>query len=527
MKWCSSVFTRILWLCLLSTFGLVPQGMAARLPQLKVIYLVDTNAGTVGADVTPGCVEGRKTFEKILAETFEGKEERYKFRAIGEYYLNRENLYEYLRENAVDDPSDTVWFHYCGHGATDPETGHYFATSADDIDRSDLKDVLVGTGARLVVMTSDACSSPGAFQFLPPRRSPASWEVFSQLFFEHSGVTDITAATAPELAWINFRRGGFFGQALGDLYCSEVSSVDSNGDGFVTWEEGYTFIKSRTQEIFSDARDNAKTNFPDSEITKVYNQTPAQFGLAARSDGSIPIQNGMKIRLVNSTDSTLKLSGSFYMPNEAGQAWNWTPAGGQKWGYELAPGASKYLNSASGGPLVAAAVSFTASAGNSTFGPHTVTTGSKGYSSRAPKTYDLVLRENPSIDGVTVNTTHHVFRKGRKGMLIQLGFTAHRLLRTKALANALFYMSDGKTLVDFDGAFATDGGQVGVASEFVPIYNHSKFELGEVEGVELFMPYDQLHLKEGKHSLYFKIHVSIEGKTIFQGTNLNQFTIGE
>ena len=91
----------------------------------------------------------------------------------------------------------SLFFYYCGHEAFDKQKGHYLYTSGGDITRAEIRNILNNTGARSIVMVTDCCSSLASFE-PPVRRIPAKWKVFHKLFFEHTEVVDMTAATEGE-----------------------------------------------------------------------------------------------------------------------------------------------------------------------------------------------------------------------------------------------------------------------------------------------------------------------------------------
>lgn len=170
---------------------------------------------------------------------------------------------------AQDD--DIVFVYYAGHGGADPETReHYLALSGDDhLPRKQLTEALNALPCRLKILLTDSdstippdrgSSSPTATE--TPEDTPGDeidargtnptpflWHVtFRQLFLQHEGFLNLTAATEGENAYIApIQEGGFFTTAfLSAIRCY----ADGNEDGFVSWEEVFHVTRSRTIAAF-------------------------------------------------------------------------------------------------------------------------------------------------------------------------------------------------------------------------------------------------------------------------------------
>ena len=166
---------------------------------------------------------------------------------------------------------DIVFVYYAGHGGADPETReHYLALSGDDhLPRKQLTEALNALPCRLKILLTDSdstippdrgSSSPTATE--TPEDTPGDeidargtnptpflWHVtFRQLFLQHEGFLNLTAATEGENAYIApIQEGGFFTTAfLSAIRCY----ADGNEDGFVSWEEVFHVTRSRTIAAF-------------------------------------------------------------------------------------------------------------------------------------------------------------------------------------------------------------------------------------------------------------------------------------
>ncbi len=502
--------------------------------KIWVLFVIDTNANKVGADTGPGCVASADQLKKVLSETFQGKEHRYDTATLTGESINKSQVLETIRDfNTGSD--DTIWFYYCGHGANDSETGEYLATSEGDIDNDEIREALTDKGVRLSVITTEKCSSPGNFSFQAPRPTPAVWEIFNQLFFQHRGVTEITAATAPQFGWINRARGGFFTQAMASVFCDQIANVDSNDSGFVTWEEAFAAIQSRTENLFTDARLNALKYDEDAEIGKASAQTPNSYSFADTDrpeDGDI--RHHKDLRVINNTGETLCVWVRCYSYDDGD--WAWRPGTESSWSYELAPGEAAFLNPGSGGGSLSRvsghAFEVWGNSGASKFAKNYFEVGPKsGYRALKDLTYNYNMwSSSRNISDVTSNTTHNVYRNGKKGMLIELAFTSHFLKETEVRFNALFFNRDtGAPLTDSNGSYKTSDGQVGVATKFKPLYLHTEFSSGAEDSVELFLPYDELDYDTDNGQLrgMFKVHADVDGESVFSSTTENYFTYGK
>ncbi len=503
-------------------------------PKLSVLFVVDTNAKEVGGDTGPGCVASMDQIKKVLRETFVGKEERYDIYTLDGESIDKGTVMQHIRDIKTES-DDTFWFYYCGHGAYDNKTGEYLATSQGDIANSEIRTAIENKGVRLTVITTEKCSSPGDFVYQQPRPTPAVWEVFNQLFFQHRGVTEFTAATTPQFGWINSLRGGFMTQAMSSVFCDQISNVDNNDDGFVSWAEAFVNIRSRTEKLFLDARSNELKRDPEAKIGEASGQTPNAYAFAdidRPEDG--PVRFHKELRITNNTDETLCVWVRCYAYSNG--EWSWLPSTTTSWRYEIEPGDTTFLNPGeAGGSLERVAGHRFEIWGNSLSGTKTFSkenveaTTTSGY--RAPKdatyNYNMWLRER-GLSDVSSSTTYDVFRNGKKGMLIRLEFTTHFLKLDEVRFNALFFRKDGSELKDTDGAYTTANGQVGVATKFKPIYLHSKFSMDQEDSVELFLPYEELHhdTDQGKLEAYFELHADVGGESVFTSATQNHFQYG-
>lgn len=508
----------LLWYIVLC-LGLVDQlaSLHAQDGKFYAFFAIDTEASKVGADVTPGCLAAKSRFETIMAEIFADKESRYQQYNITGDQISPDVILPFFENQLRVNRNDTIWFFYGGHGATDRDEGHFLATSRGNISRRKLRAALEKTNARNIVITTDACSSPGVFNYLPKRRSPAEWKAFEQLFFQHRGVTDITAATAPQFAWTNSKDGGFFSQALARMFCEPVDALDSNQDGFVSWDEASKYLQYNTRQTFLDARANNLRHDPDAKIGQSSSQDPEVFQLATTDrpqDG--PLRYTKLFRVVNNNSETLCLWVRGYV-DTGDKGYSWAPVFQDAWYYEIEPGKSTFL-SVNGVRLNAHAIQLWASTSKFKWPKELVVLAPKeGYRSHKEQVSTYLFNNRfRYIESINVRQTHNVVRNGSKGVLFSLAMDTHGFKETPLKVSILFFDRDGSPLRDLDGIYAASNGDVGVGAPFTPPYLHTRYSHQDDDGIELFMPYGQLHLGQGEFQLGFKVNITSGSETVFR-----------
>lgn len=104
---------------------------------------------------------------------------------------------------------------------------------------------------------------------------------------------------------------------------------------------------------------------------------------------------------------------------------------------------------------------------------------------------------------------YNVTEKGRKGMRIHVKFSVRNLKNTSCDLAIYFMKKDETSLTSNDADFSRDG-KVAVFSPLKPAYDDTIYN-----DVQLFMPYDELNLKRGKHDLKMDVDlVYPDGKLI-------------
>lgn len=94
----------------------------------------------------------------------------------------------------------------------------------------------------------------------------------------------------------------------------------------------------------------------------------------------------------------------------------------------------------------------------------------------------------------------------KKGMRVHFNFNVFKYKGLPCSANVYFYKASGEPLKDLNGKYKTTGGDVAMYVNFTPGYENTPYN-----DVQLFMPYDELHLDTGKFDLKFVIELQCKG----------------
>ena len=157
---------------------------------------------------------------------------------------------------------DTVLIYYNGHGSIqsfDDEHVLNFDQSKDVVPRAKLREWLEEKQASLKMLITDTCSNyvetPGAElsvsfgEGLPKNRLHTE-----DLFLQHTGTLDITAAAPGQFVFGNNKVGGYFTAALVESFTVQTDGALSkaDADGFLSWDEVLAQCKRKTANLFSD-----------------------------------------------------------------------------------------------------------------------------------------------------------------------------------------------------------------------------------------------------------------------------------
>ena len=164
-------------------------------------------------------------------------------------------------ENLKPKSEDTIFVYYNGHGEIDSFNTHRLifdpGVRSDTPDRGKLSEKLKQKPARLRMLITDTCSSPSEdlsddtfAKFSVEVRSRAR-SYLQNLFLEHEGFLDITAAAPGQFAIGNSDLGGHFTSAL--LSQGFTAAAMTGKDDFLSWQEAFEKTKTQTQELYGKA----------------------------------------------------------------------------------------------------------------------------------------------------------------------------------------------------------------------------------------------------------------------------------
>ena len=160
-------------------------------------------------------------------------------------------------------PDDTVLVYYSGHGGMDVLGSTHIlnfdpAVTNDFIPRDSLRELLEEKPARLKMLITDTCSNSidvpqqqGAEAFATLRAKNRRYT--KNLFLEHTGTLDITAASPKQYAWGNGIEGGYFTASLIQSFSADADR-NGNNDGFLEWREVVPVCISETESLFTQTQ---------------------------------------------------------------------------------------------------------------------------------------------------------------------------------------------------------------------------------------------------------------------------------
>ena len=164
-------------------------------------------------------------------------------------------------ENLKPKSEDTIFVYYNGHGEIDSFNTHSLifdpGVRSDTPDRDKLSEKLKQKPARLRMLITDTCSSPSedlsddTFAKFSVEVRPRARSYLQNLFLEHEGFLDITAAAPGQFAIGNSDLGGHFTSAL--LSQGFTAAAMTGKDDFLSWQEAFEKTKTQTQELYGKA----------------------------------------------------------------------------------------------------------------------------------------------------------------------------------------------------------------------------------------------------------------------------------
>jgi hypothetical protein len=223
---------------------------AAELRKLHVLLVIDIRSG-LGESVK---ADGER-MERLLRYNL--PPDRAEIRVLTGKDVNAEGILAYYR-NLKATANDALFLYYTGHGATDPVKGHFLALqelNAQPLLRADLRKAMQQHRPGLVVIMTDCCSNrfklPGKTRRIFEEEGAAKsiHPVLRCLLYQSRGVVDIMASSG-NAAFGDDHDGGLFTRTFDRLVRGEFSNVDTDHDGFVSWQEFFSRLQRETEGTF-------------------------------------------------------------------------------------------------------------------------------------------------------------------------------------------------------------------------------------------------------------------------------------
>lgn len=211
--------------------------------------------------------------------------------------VNANAILSYFRGLKVG-RDDALFFYYAGHGAIDPQKGHFLALQelgTKPLLRAELRRVMQEHQPGLVVIMTDCCSTRFSFGKTPRRLyldkgNAASIDpVLRCLLYQSRGLVDITAASG-NASFGDDHEGGIFTRSFAKLVEDGIAGSDANHDGFVSWPEFFSRLQSRTEGVFITWAQHQRARGEEVDQTS---QKPMAFSLGTGGDapGVVRLRN--------------------------------------------------------------------------------------------------------------------------------------------------------------------------------------------------------------------------------------------
>ena len=152
-------------------------------------------------------------------------------------------------QNLQPEPEDTVLIYYSGSVGGDDPNRHLLALNRAGavLDREKLSAALKAKQVRLRMLITDTdgvgdlpTDVSSDLSVISDKREPEV-RYLIDLFLEHTGFLDITAASPGQFAWVEQGSGGVFTSVLANRF---IAASDTNTDGFLSWEETFAAVVS-------------------------------------------------------------------------------------------------------------------------------------------------------------------------------------------------------------------------------------------------------------------------------------------
>ena len=196
--------------------------------------------------------------------------------------------------NLKPKPEDTVLIYYNGHGKIDSFGTHFLlfdpGVNADTPDRGKLSQQLMEKPARLRMLITDTCSnisddfSDDTFSKYAVEVRAKARPYLQDLFLEHEGFLDITAASPGQFALGNNDLGGHFTSALLSQGFTAAAESTKDTDDFLSWQEAFENAQAETKALYDKATFNPGMQ-RELDANNQETQEPYKYSLPVRISG--------------------------------------------------------------------------------------------------------------------------------------------------------------------------------------------------------------------------------------------------
>jgi formylglycine-generating enzyme required for sulfatase activity len=232
---------------------------------ISLIFSASTNAQTTHAlvilmdsdvNISDSVIRDAETVQKSLGvlQSENISQLNMTIMRSSERKVTTSNMIEWIG-NVEPSDNDVVMVYYSGHGFIDDQNRHFLAFEEGDIiARTDIISRLKEINCRLQILITDCCSNLVSLP-TPVTASPRSIgekqdkKYYRDLFIDHTGLLDVTAASEGEYAWGNSTLGGYFTSSL-------FSSLKGDGNSFRTWSD-----------VIRDAKDGIERKFQETQFS--------------------------------------------------------------------------------------------------------------------------------------------------------------------------------------------------------------------------------------------------------------------
>lgn len=113
---------------------------------------------------------------------------------------------------------------------------------------------------------------------------------------------------------------------------------------------------------------------------------------------------------------------------------------------------------------------------------------------------------------------YNVTEEGRKGMRVHVKFSVKNLKDVKSYVAVYFQKKDGTSLTTGNPDFRSQNGNLAIFYSIKPAYDDAEYN-----DIQLFMPYDELNLKRGRHDLKMDVDLIYENGEMIEHLTYNEF----